>query len=105
MEDVAWLQQNSGQKPQEVATRIANAFGLYDMLGNVSEWTSDWLDVEYYASSPGADPQGPKTGAMRIVRGGNYDTQGMNISTTQRFADAPAAKLSEIGFRVVRVQQ
>ena len=105
MEDVAWLQQNSGQKPQEVATRIANAFGLYDMLGNVSEWTSDWLDVEYYASSPGADPQGPKTGAMRIVRGGNYDTQGMNISTTQRFADAPAAKLPEIGFRVVRVQQ
>ena len=105
MEDVAWLQQNSGQKPQEVATRIANAFGLYDMLGNVSEWTSDWLDVEYYASSPGADPQGPKTGAMRVVRGGNYDTQGMNTSTTWRFADAPAAKLPEIGFRVVRVQQ
>jgi len=105
MEDVAWLQQNSGQKPQEVATRIANAFGLYDMLGNISEWTSDWMDVEYYASSPGVDPQGPASGKMRMVRGGNYDTPGMNISVTWRFADDPAAKLPEIGFRVVRVQQ
>ncbi len=105
IEDVAWLQQNSGQRPQEVATRIANAFGLYDMMGNVSEWTSDWLDAEYYASSPAVDPQGPKTGKARIVRGGNYDSQAMNLASTWRFADDPAEKFPEIGFRVVRVQE
>ena len=105
LDDVAWVQQNSGQKPQEVATRIANAFGLYDMLGNVSEWTSDWLDAAYYAASPAVDPQGPKTGEMRMVRGGNYDSPAMIVSVAWRFADDPAAKLPEIGFRVVRVQQ
>ena len=105
LEDMAWLQQNGGQRPHEVATRIANAFGLYDTLGNVSEWTSDWLDAGYYATSPGVDPEGPKTGTMRMVRGGNYDTEGVNISMSRRFAGDPVAKLPEIGFRVVRVQQ
>jgi serine/threonine protein kinase len=105
LDDVAWHQQNSGQKPQEIATRMPNAFGLYDIFGNVAEWTNDWVDQDYYKSSPSVDPPGPKSGQAKIVRGGNFDSQAMMIAVTWRFADAPDAKLPEIGFRVVRVQQ
>jgi formylglycine-generating enzyme required for sulfatase activity/predicted Ser/Thr protein kinase len=103
VDDVAWYQSNSGQVAHEIATRIPNAFGLYDMLGNVSEWTADWADMEYYRNAPAADPKGPKTGQARVVRGGNFDTQPMTLSVCWRFADAPDAKFPEIGFRVVRV--
>jgi formylglycine-generating enzyme required for sulfatase activity len=102
MDDMVWHQSNSGQVAHEIATRIPNAFGLFDMLGNVAEWTADWADMEYYKSSPAADPKGPATGQARVVRGGNFDSQPMNLSVTWRFADAPDAKFPEIGFRVVR---
>ncbi len=105
IDDMVWHQSNSGQVAKEIATRIPNALGLYDMLGNVSEWTADWLDVDYYKSSPGVDPKGPKTGQAKIVRGGNFDSQPMNLSVTWRFADAPESKFPEIGFRVVREQK
>ncbi len=105
IDDMVWHQSNSGQVAHEIATRIPNAFGLYDMLGNVAEWTADWADMEYYRSSPPADPKGPKTGTTKVVRGGNFDSQPMNLSVTWRFADAPDAKFPEIGFRVVREQK
>jgi len=105
IDDMVWYQSNSGQVAHEIATRIPNAFGLYDMLGNVAEWTADWVDAEYYKSSPGVDPKGPKTGNAKAVRGGNFDSQPMNLSVTWRFADLPDAKYPEIGFRVVREQR
>lgn len=105
IDDVAWYQSNSGQVAHEIATRIPNAFGLYDMLGNVSEWTADWVDQDYYKTSPGVDPKGPKTGQTKVVRGGNFDSQPMTLSVGWRFADLPDAKFPEIGFRVVREQK
>ncbi len=105
VDDMVWYQSNSGQVAHEIATRIPNAFGLYDMLGNVSEWTADWVDPEYYKTSPGVDPKGPKSGQAKVVRGGNFDSQPMNLSVGWRFADAPDAKFPEIGFRVVREQK
>src|SRR5262249_48557534 len=49
-----------------------NAFGLYDMLGNVWEWCSDHHDAKYYRESPAADPKGPSAGEYHVLRGGSW---------------------------------
>jgi formylglycine-generating enzyme required for sulfatase activity len=65
----AWFLDNSQKKTHPVGKKGANPWGLYDMLGNVWEFTGDWLDGDYYASSPSVDPTGPPTGTRRVVRG------------------------------------
>lgn len=101
--DVAWNQHNSGQELQEVATaKMSNLWGLYDMLGNASEWCSDWLDIEYYGKSPKRDPKGPASGEMRIFRGGNSRDAEMVASYAWRFADAPTTQGDFLGFRLIR---
>ncbi len=70
VDDIAWHSGNSGNAIQRVGLKEANAWGLYDMLGNVFEWVSD-----LYGTYPGGsvtDPTGPTTGSQRIVRGGSY---------------------------------
>jgi eukaryotic-like serine/threonine-protein kinase len=57
--DYAWYDSNSGSKTHPVGQKRPNAWGLYDMHGNVWEWCSDWYDGSYYASSPVDDPTGP----------------------------------------------
>src|SRR5262249_16901714 len=53
-------------------TFAANAYGLYDMCGNVWEWVSDWYNADYYGLGDMRDPRGPESGTMRIVRGGSW---------------------------------
>ncbi|MCX6612686.1 MAG: SUMF1/EgtB/PvdO family nonheme iron enzyme, partial [Acidobacteria bacterium] len=105
MEEVAWSHENSGDRKQEVRKLLANGYGLHDMLGNVMEWTGDWFERDYYANSPTVNPTGGKTGEMKISRGGNYESQGMNIATNWRFADKPDFKAPVLGFRVVRMKR
>ncbi len=103
--DVAWYRDNSGSQKQEVRKRLPNGFGLYDMLGNVTEWTSDWFEKDYYASSPAANPRGGTTGEIKISKGGSYDTPLQQIATIWRFGDKPDFKEEKLGFRVVRVKR
>jgi len=78
----------------------ANAFGLYDMRGNVWEWCSDWFDRDYYARSPAADPQGPATGYLKVVRGSDWIFVGERCMIN--YPIMPSWKSSPfIGFRVV----
>jgi len=102
--DVAWTSSNSGGQLQEVASmKMGNLWGLYDMLGNASEWTNDWLGMDYYEKSPPKDPRGPATGTLRIVRGGNGGVGDMMVIFYGfRAADEPAVKGEWIGFRIAR---
>jgi len=58
--------------PVAVGSYPANGFGLYDMQGNVVEWVGDYYAPDYYSSSPSADPQGPASGKLRVIRGGGW---------------------------------
>jgi len=70
LEEYAWYFDNSDMKTHTVGQTRPNAWGLYDMHGNVYEFCADRYDVDYYAISPAGDPQGPETGQYRVIRGG-----------------------------------
>jgi formylglycine-generating enzyme required for sulfatase activity len=81
LDGIAWFEDNSGERKQPVGGKAPNAFGLYDMLGNVFEWTGD-LYGEYSAEDQ-VDPRGPLTGNDRVFRGGSfyaYSPYGLRVS-------------------------
>lgn len=80
-----------------------NAFGLYDMHGNVLEWCADWYDQSYYKDSPTADPAGPATGSARVLRGGGYGVSLVTLRSAHRDSAVPSFRGCHVGFRVVRV--
>ena len=78
----------------------ANAFGLHDMIGNVSEWCSDW-HANSYANANNIDPAGPNSGTLRVVRGGGWHSSVRECRSASRSYCSPVFGLYDIGFRVV----
>jgi formylglycine-generating enzyme required for sulfatase activity len=78
-----------------------NAFGLYDMHGNVREWCQDWYDEHYYDYSPKDDPQGAKPDRFRVLRGGSWGS-GLDARSAYRYWGSPPTRGFSIGFRVAR---
>ncbi len=99
LDSIAWYNANSGNKTHEVAQKQANAWGLYDMLGNVWQWVDDWYDDKYYISGAASDPKGPSSGTYRVMRGGSwYDYPG-NERVSVRVRHEPEGRGKDIGFR------
>jgi formylglycine-generating enzyme required for sulfatase activity/serine/threonine protein kinase len=78
-----------------------NAFGLYDMHGNVSEWCADFFSRGFYQTSSPTDPTGPASGTSRVVRGGSWSDQASGCRSASRTGLAPDDMRSYVGFRVV----
>jgi len=78
-----------------------NAWGLYDMHGNLNEWCMDKFDRAYYANSPAKDPKGPKQGESPVIRGGDWYSDGRDCRSAFRYADIPEGRFYALGFRVV----
>jgi sulfatase modifying factor 1 len=101
--DLAWILPNSGQyQTHAVGGKAPNAFGLYDMLGNVWEWVNDWYSSSYYSVSPMTNPPGPLLENYRVRRGGSATTRGYSTSSSVRGYSSPNGGGNFMGFRVAR---
>ncbi|MBF0452838.1 MAG: formylglycine-generating enzyme family protein, partial [Candidatus Magnetomorum sp.] len=97
---MGWYCGNASSKTHPVAQKSANAWGLYDMHGNVWEWCQDWYGS--YPTSGVDDPMGPSTGSNRVVRGGNWGGGARSCRSAQRGNDGPGARSGGCGCRLLR---
>jgi formylglycine-generating enzyme required for sulfatase activity len=98
---IGWYCGNSGRKTHPVGGKQANAWGLYDMSGNVYEWVHDWYQ-DSYRNLPTVDPVGPNTGSDRVFRGGSYDYFALSCRAAIRYRYTPTYRYGNLGLRFLR---
>lgn len=105
--EYAWYDKNSGNKTHPVAQKKPNAWGLYDICGNVWEWCNDFYGVDYYKGSPKENPKGPESGKTKVLRGGAFRFSAENSRCGYRYNENPGYAdvcfgYDIYGFRCVR---
>jgi formylglycine-generating enzyme required for sulfatase activity len=99
LEEIAWYSGNSGGKTHEVRQKLANAFGLYDMLGNVWQWVADRYGN--YPSGAQSDPSGAVSGQFIVLRGGSWVSDPRVVRVSSRNVRVPAFRSNFVGLRCV----
>jgi len=119
LDDIAWYAKNSNDESHPVGGKKPNAWGLYDTIGNVREWTSDTYQPNFYATSPADDPTGPQANygergqpgyaggagvALPVIHGGGWPNPAESQRVSERYHYfGPTLRVSDVGFRLVRV--
>jgi len=99
LDEIAWYGSNGARTTRRVGQKRPNAFGFYDMLGNVWQWCQDWFGP--YTAESAVDPQGAPTGELRITRGGCFYCDAVHERAARRNRDLVDHSSRSIGFRVV----
>jgi formylglycine-generating enzyme required for sulfatase activity len=104
--EAAWFTDNSAKKTHPVGQRKPNAWGLFDMHGNVAEWCHDYYDKGYYAQSPDKNPHGPTERDKNVLRGGAWNSRADGLRAAARVGESPGFQdacfaRDAIGFRCV----
>jgi len=104
--DYAWYCQNTGDIGEKYAHAVGckqpNAWGLFDMHGNVWEWIQDWYDENYYRNGPMTDPGGSNSRRSRVIRGGSWVGSTWFLRSSFRNGALPGNRSNALGFRLVR---
>lgn len=105
LKEVGWYNENSYGETQVVGQKLPNELGIYDMSGNVFEWCKDRYSSKYYKACGNIgiveDPQGPKSGADRLIRGGHWGDPAWLCRVSYRRNASPEYRYGLIGFRLV----
>lgn len=101
LDAVGWYRLNSDGTPQPVARKTPNAWGLYDMHGNLCEWCEDWYGP--YPQGHVMDPVNTRAGDGRVCRGGSWASGAANCRSAARFCFSPDCRSDFVGFRLVRI--
>ena len=106
IEPVGWYVKNAKHTTHRSCKKEKNPFELCDMNGNVEEWVWDWYDAKYFVGQSKKDkvinPVGAQIGTYRVVRGGHFDDEEVNVHTSARSAANPSKGYNAIGIRLCR---
>jgi len=103
LDSIAWYDKNAGGETHKVGLKQPNAWGFYDMHGNVWEWCRDWYGRNYYTNSPATNPTGPASGSRRVFRGGSWFPSAFGLRCASRNYGYPTYRGYDVGFRVLAV--
>lgn len=101
IDSIAWYADDSGNQVHQVGSKDPNAWKLYDMLGNVWQWTVDSYGEKYYDQREDEDPQGPPAGPTKVFRGGSWDSLPRSVRVSYRGSGEPGFEEYSFGVRCV----
>jgi eukaryotic-like serine/threonine-protein kinase len=96
-----WCDPMGAGQTHPVAEKRPNAWGLFDMHGNVWQWCEDWYDKDAYKSGPASDPKGPGQGEAKVQRGGAWNIPATSARSAYRMRNIPSLRHATFGFRVL----